>query len=182
MPCVQFSRHKDELKKLTFRNFDSQYHESLWQDYENVLMTRTFLLTTSMSLLWVITAILGNRRDQRYNILVSEKEPPINIEAAYNFNPFAKITFYILVVIRFLINIFSIKWPKLLKYYLYIEIMVQMVETFIPVSLSFEDDIMLYFMRGYFFFWLSYFRFWTDLTCMILSLIPFFLIQPGIYP
>ena len=49
-----------------------------------------------------------------------------------------------------------------------------MVETFIPVNLTFDDDIMLYFMRGYFFFWLSYFRFWTDLTCVTLSLIPFF--------
>ena len=120
MECSRFKYYKNEIRKLTFRRFESKYHESLWGDYEKVLMVRSFMLATSRNLLWIVTAFLGVERYDRYDQWVEKKGGPPNREAADFFFSYAKVLLYALYFAGFFINIFGIKWPKLLKGYFYV--------------------------------------------------------------
>ena len=89
-----------------------------------MLMVRTFTLASSRTLLWLVTVFLAKERYDRYEQFVEKRGGPTNNEAAQVFLPYATEILYVLYATRFLINICSIKWPKLIKGYFYIEMLV----------------------------------------------------------
>ena len=90
------------------------------------------MLATARSLLWLITTALCSQRYDHYDEFVKEEGGPENVETAQKIYPYAKMVLYVLYAIRFFINIASLKWPKILKAYFYIEMCGVMVESFIP--------------------------------------------------
>ena len=174
MLCTNFANIKKELAKLTFRQFESRDHESHWGDYEKIMMVRSFMMATSRTLLWLITAFLVQERYDRYELFVEKNGGPANNEAAQANLPYAKAILYVLYAIRFFINIFSLKWPKLIKGSFYVEMIVSMTESFIPDDFTLEQEQMFQISTGYVFFWLGYFRFWIDLTWLVVSFVPMY--------
>ena len=54
------------------------------------------------------------------------------------------------------------------------ETLVTMVEPLIALDLSFVDEQIFHIMSTYIFFWLGYFNFWIDSTCVVLSFVPLY--------
>ena len=78
MKCSKFRRIRKEIRKLTFRTLESEEHKSLWDDFEKVLLVRTFMLATARSLLWIVTAIFVAERYDRYDKFVEKNGGPFN--------------------------------------------------------------------------------------------------------
>ena len=125
MKCTRLTHIKNELAKITFRKFESRYHASFWQEYnDRILVLRTFFLSMSRNLLWVIATILVTERYDRYEKFVEEKGGPVNNEVAQAIFPYAKVILYVLFATRLFINICGIKWPILFKGYFYVEMLI----------------------------------------------------------
>ena len=139
MKCPRLAYIKKELKKLTFRKFESKYHEFFWKDYENVLMVRTYMLALSRNLLWIFTLAVVESPSDRYEQFVEQKGESARNEEAQAIFPYAKTILDVLYATRLLINIFSLKWPKLLKGYFYVEVLILMTTTFLPDDMSLEN-------------------------------------------
>ena len=138
MKCLRLAYIKKELPKLTFRKFESKYHESFWKDYENVLMVRTYMLALSRTLLWIFTLAVVESPSDRYEQFVEQKGESARNEEAQAIFPYANTILDVLHVTRLLISIFSLKWPKLLKGYFYVEMLILMTVTFLPDDMSLE--------------------------------------------
>ena len=96
------------------------------------------MLALSRTLLWIFTLTLTKSPSDRYEQFVEEKGGPAGNEEAQAIFPYAKATLYVLYSARLLIIFFSLKWPKLLKGYFYVEMLILMTETFLPNDLSLE--------------------------------------------
>ena len=136
MRCSRLKNYTKQISKLTFRKFESSYHEGFWNDFEKLLLARTFMLATAHILLFLVTAFLKKERYDRYDDFVRLRGGPQNKEAAHDFNENAKKVLYFLYFIRASIYILSFKWPKLLKGFFYVEILVTMTEPFSANDLS----------------------------------------------
>ena len=96
------------------------------------------MLALSRTLLWIFTLMLKKSPSDRYEQFVEEKGGPAGNEEAQAIFPYANTILDVLHVTRLLIIIFSLKWPKLLKGYFYVEMLILMTATFLPDELSLE--------------------------------------------
>ena len=76
MICGRIWHLKQEIAKLTFRRFETKYHEAFWGEYESVLMMRTFMIVTSRNLITIISMISGNGRYIEFSKKVEEGTAP----------------------------------------------------------------------------------------------------------
>ena len=96
------------------------------------------MLAMSRTLLWIFTLMLVKSPSDRYEQFVEEKGGPAGKEEAQAIYPYAKAILYVIYAARLLIIIFSLKWPKLLRGYFYVEMLILMTVTFLPDDLSLE--------------------------------------------
>ena len=170
----RFRRNMRKLWDLTQRKFKSDYHEKAWGGFEKALYLRTmgFLLTRNFL---AVMMLLTNKERYDYTELVFKDEnSKINLELAQDIFPVAKTLHSILLISRFTLFITALKWWKLAKFSFYIEIALMMVETFLPVKESINFELLFTQLNLYMTFWLSYWKFWPDLICSLVGLVPFY--------
>lgn len=117
---ASFYSEKNEAKSLTFRRFLSEYHASRWIDYEKVLMMRTMFGSFSRIVL-SISAVMTGTENWHMTYEYLEKGGLPNEELAREIYCYAKVANQIQLIVRFVLFIACLKWPKLIKFHFYLE-------------------------------------------------------------
>lgn len=82
--------------------------------------------------------------------------------------------YYIIVFSRLLLFIGAFKWWWLVKFSFYLECVCHVVEAMLPVDMEMNFDLLFVLIYHYMTFWLSYWHFWPNLLCLLLSLVPYY--------
>ena len=66
-------------------------------------------------------------------------------------------------MIRIILNILAIKWLRATKIAIFLEIFVLIAENFLPVNITFENEIMFACLLSYCYFAVLYFNLWSSI-------------------
>ena len=115
---------------LLLRKFQSEYHARRWVDYENVLVVRTMMFMAARLILIAFSYLSGKEYWDMAEEYI-EKGGPANLELAQNLFPYFKVLSMVQRVASVLYFAACFKWPRLVKWLLYFE----MLDEFINIGL-----------------------------------------------
>ena len=126
---------RKEVWVLLLRKFQSEYHARRWVDYENVLVVRTMMFMAARLMLMTFSILSGK---EQWNVAEEyiEKGGPANLELAQKMLPYFKTICMVQRVVSVLYFATCLKWPRLVKWLLYFE----MLDEVINVGLPFEIE------------------------------------------
>ena len=128
---------KKQLTDLVLRRLPSTYHTAAWKDYEYYLYLRTILYMSCKNIQFLIEISLGvthySLSDRFINSNAGRQELD-NVELAHKICNIMELFYFVLVSLRVLINIMAFKWPIVSKSAIYVEMIISICVSFMPLS------------------------------------------------
>ena len=126
---------------LLLRKFQSEYHARRWVDYENVLVVRTMMYMAARLMLITFSALSGK---EQWNLTEEyiEKGGPPNLELAQKLFPYFKVMSIVQRVGAVLCFAACLKWPRLVKWVLYYEMLEEVLNVGLPTEIESVQDIL----------------------------------------
>ena len=113
---------------------------------------------------------------------MEEADGPKNLQAALAFYPYASVFLYSLWLARIIIHLGSLKWPRLLKLYYFIELLLLVTYAFIPANVPFAMEQQLRLQENTIVFsGCFFFNFWVAMPCTVLSFMPMYVMRVYLY-
>ena len=131
---------RKDVMVLMLRKFQSEYHARRWVDYENVLVVRTMMFTAGR-LLMIAFAILNGKEQWHLTEDFIEKGGPPNLELALKLLPYFKIVCMMQRAATVLCFIVCLKWPRLVKWLIYFEMLDEVINVGLPIEIESSTDV-----------------------------------------
>ena len=147
----------------------SQHKEAWNNGFVRILELRTLagLCSTSIS---TVNNLLQNFEHHQLSADYLAKGGPKNVELALEVFPYAKFYLQTLLFFRILLFLVSIKWRYFTRFSMYLEITIYMVESFLPINVSFMQYHSLFkVIQLILLFVLNYFHWWPTLIYSVVA-------------
>ena len=128
---------KKQFTDLVLRRLPSMYHTAAWKDYEYYLHLRTILYMSCKNIHFLIEIGLGvthySLSDRFINSNAGRQELE-NVEIVHKIFNIVELFYFVLVSLRVFINIMVFKWPIVSKSAIYVEMIISICVSFMPLS------------------------------------------------
>ena len=163
--------------KLVQCRFPSVTHEKAWKKFEpEVLYTRTMMFLTVRILQSALFLAIGAETYQLSEKYLNQKEQEIDEDGASVILPWAKTFLNILMLVRVIIFMLAIRYPCLTRASFYLELVIQIIESFLPIDVASTSlYVTARMMAVCIIFVANYFNFWIDLVCSLMALLSIFI-------
>ena len=113
---------KNEVKKLIFRKYPTEYHKRAWHQFEKICMYRSTLGQIEKLLNSLLLMALGKANFQRAEEYLAENEAEDNTsDMSASIFPYAKWITIVFTIGRLILILISIKHLRICKIYFYYE-------------------------------------------------------------
>ena len=130
-----------ELKILTFRHLPSHYHKQAWVSFEQDLVWRSLACLIGRNL-FSILQLFSKLERYDYTERLLQKDTLENAELVKSIFPHAKLTLQVMLVARFILLLGVLKWGRLVRISIYLDLTIQIVEAFLPTGLEFGQELL----------------------------------------
>ena len=144
--CINHERRKKIrvffgiLKDLMNRTFVSESHALAWKDFNCILEVRSIISMGGHSFLGMLLTLSGAENYHQSEKFL-EEEGPANIELAGEILPILKVVTWVLSALRVILFVISLKYNRLSQYFIYLWLVIEAVEAFMPDKISMEKAV-----------------------------------------